>query len=94
MSLPAYLLHLHQKVCLDEAGSMTLTSPQALITATYPDSPQTFLEIYSNGTEANGTVVWQLDWMNEDPTSGLAWSAVPSRGMTYPGETIKVNSTA
>lgn len=77
------------QTCLEQDGKITLTAPVPVISTTYPEAPSTTLEIFCNDTDTGGPVLWKLDWIH-DATS-VAWTAVPSTGLTYPGETMVVS---
>lgn len=68
---------------------MLLSAPASTVSATYPENPEAFLEISSNGTVDGGTVLWKLDWVH-DPTS-VSWIAVPGAGLLLPGATTRVS---
>lgn len=54
----------------------------------YPDEPTTMIYLVGNSTEKQGPVLWKLDWV--DDQSILAWRALPSTGLVYPGDSIAV----
>lgn len=82
--------HSSSQTCLEQDGKITLTAPVPVISTTYPEAPSTTLEIFCNDTDMGGPVLWKLDWIH-DATS-VAWTAVPSTGLAYPGETMVVSA--
>lgn len=57
------------------------------IATTHPDTPSTYLQIRLNSSR-DDPVVWRLEW--GDDTSSVEWTALPAKGLAYPGETMKV----
>eukprot|EP00903_Cladosiphon_okamuranus_P009051 g8653.t1 len=90
--------------CLGQSGTLTLEGPGSVVSTTYPANPSTEFILSWNTSDSIGVAgvdsqdsaegglmdpgLWELNW-RDDPSS-VAWVAVPSNGLTYPGESITI----